>query len=222
VLHPCHKLAYFEAAGWDQHWINTAKDLVREQFESKYAMLPATKDKHHGNVESGALHSKSPVSCIYHLLYLNSDSSTRFKVLKTSLIIYRLSLPSRGVPSLMNLCCTSAPTQKMFKMQFNGGMRNGRPIHAFTTWHSTISQFQVCDLPQLHCIVIDYLIFVKQLLLMSSASPVVGDLSFLIHEADCPLPQHMPFCALVLGACWDWFAMRMLRQLLDWMKLMHR
>jgi hypothetical protein len=150
---------------------------------------------------------------------LNSDSLTRFKVIKTSLIIYHLSLPSRGVPSLMNLHCTSAPTRKMFKMQFNGGMRNGRPIHAFTAWHLTISQFQVCDLPRSCCIVIDYLIFVKQLLLMSSASSVMGDLSFLIHEADCPLPQHMPFCALVLGASWDWFGTRMLRQLLNWMKL---
>jgi hypothetical protein len=33
VLHPRHKLAYFKAAGWDQDWINTAKDLVRDQFE---------------------------------------------------------------------------------------------------------------------------------------------------------------------------------------------
>jgi len=166
-------------------------------------MLPATKDIHHRNVESGASHSKLPVSCICHLLYLNSDSSTRFKVLKTSLIIYCLSLPSRGVPSSMNLHCTSAPTWKMFKMQFNGGMRNRRPIHAFTTWRSTISQFQVCDLPWSHCIVIGYLIFVKQLLLMLSTSLVVGDLSFLIHKANCLLPQHVPFCALVLGACWE-------------------
>jgi len=222
VLHPHHKLAYFEAAGWDQHWIDMAKDLVQEQFESQYAMLPATEDECHGNLESGASHLKSPVSCICHLLYLHSDSLTRFKVLKTSLIIPHLLLPSRGVPSSMNLHCTSAPTQKMFKMQFNGGMRNGRPIHAFTAWCLTISQFQVCDLPWLDCIVVDYLIFVKQLLLMLSASSVVGNLSFLIHKADCPLPQYMPFCALVLGACLDWFGTRMLRWLLNWMKLICR
>jgi hypothetical protein len=42
VLHPRHKLAYFEAAGWDQAWIDTAKDLVRKQFELQYTALPTT------------------------------------------------------------------------------------------------------------------------------------------------------------------------------------
>jgi hypothetical protein len=42
VLHPHHKLAYFEAAGWDQAWIDTARDLVREQFELQYTTLPTT------------------------------------------------------------------------------------------------------------------------------------------------------------------------------------
>jgi hypothetical protein len=43
----------------------------------------------------------------------------------------------------MNLHCILVPTHKMVKMQFNGGMRNARLIHAYTAWHSTISQFQV-------------------------------------------------------------------------------
>ena len=30
-------MAYFKAAGWDQDWINTAQDIVREQFESRYS-----------------------------------------------------------------------------------------------------------------------------------------------------------------------------------------
>lgn len=37
VFHSHHKLAYFKSAGWDQSWIDTAKGIVHEQFESRYA-----------------------------------------------------------------------------------------------------------------------------------------------------------------------------------------
>jgi hypothetical protein len=36
VLHPRYKLGYFKAAGWTQEWIDTAEDLVRNQFDLKY------------------------------------------------------------------------------------------------------------------------------------------------------------------------------------------
>ncbi|KAH9981720.1 hypothetical protein BJV74DRAFT_797816 [Russula compacta] len=42
VLYPCHKLTYFKNASWDQMWIDTAKNLVHDQFESRYASCTDT------------------------------------------------------------------------------------------------------------------------------------------------------------------------------------
>jgi hypothetical protein len=37
VLHPRHKLEYFKNAGWEEDWIKTAEELVRDEFERSYA-----------------------------------------------------------------------------------------------------------------------------------------------------------------------------------------
>ena len=37
VLHPCHKLKYFEKAGWEPDWITAAEEIVRAKFERSYA-----------------------------------------------------------------------------------------------------------------------------------------------------------------------------------------
>jgi hypothetical protein len=37
VLHPRHKLQYFERAGWQPDWIKTAEEIVRAKFEESYA-----------------------------------------------------------------------------------------------------------------------------------------------------------------------------------------
>jgi hypothetical protein len=39
VLHPRHKLQYFEQAGWEPNWIETAEEIVRAVFEESYAVL---------------------------------------------------------------------------------------------------------------------------------------------------------------------------------------
>ena len=39
VLHPSHKTTYFTLAGWDQDWIDTAKGIVRAEFDRAYADL---------------------------------------------------------------------------------------------------------------------------------------------------------------------------------------
>ena len=33
VLHPRHKLHYFKTAGWEDDWIETARGIVREEFD---------------------------------------------------------------------------------------------------------------------------------------------------------------------------------------------
>jgi hypothetical protein len=37
VLHPRHKLQYFKNIGWEDDWIQTAEDLVRDEFARSYA-----------------------------------------------------------------------------------------------------------------------------------------------------------------------------------------
>jgi len=36
VLHPQHKLEYFEKAGWEKAWVKRAEEIVRTEFERSY------------------------------------------------------------------------------------------------------------------------------------------------------------------------------------------
>jgi len=45
VLHPKHKLKYFEKQGWDKAWITTAEEIVREEFRNNYAAYAIYKQK---------------------------------------------------------------------------------------------------------------------------------------------------------------------------------
>jgi len=45
VLHPQHKLSYFnKAAQWEDDWIKTAEQLVREEFERSYLSVDVDSD----------------------------------------------------------------------------------------------------------------------------------------------------------------------------------
>ncbi|TFY73210.1 hypothetical protein EWM64_g10802 [Hericium alpestre] len=44
VLHPCHKLEYFKNANWETDWINTACDLVQDEYKRSYASLEVPAD----------------------------------------------------------------------------------------------------------------------------------------------------------------------------------
>ena len=39
VLHPRHKLQYFEKAGWEESWIKTSHDIVRTEFDETYTFM---------------------------------------------------------------------------------------------------------------------------------------------------------------------------------------
>jgi hypothetical protein len=39
VLHPHHKLQYFEKAGWEDSWIKTSREIVRTEFDQTYAFM---------------------------------------------------------------------------------------------------------------------------------------------------------------------------------------
>ncbi|KIK82193.1 hypothetical protein PAXRUDRAFT_128194, partial [Paxillus rubicundulus Ve08.2h10] len=45
VLHPHHKLQYFQQANWEQDWINTAEELVREEYEHTYKSVADDSDR---------------------------------------------------------------------------------------------------------------------------------------------------------------------------------
>lgn len=50
VLHPRHKLRYFESARWPTDWINTAQGILREEFERSYAR-PSSSDEDSDEVD---------------------------------------------------------------------------------------------------------------------------------------------------------------------------
>lgn len=45
VLHPRHKLKYFESAEWDDEWIDMARQIVRDEFDRTYAFMDIAVDE---------------------------------------------------------------------------------------------------------------------------------------------------------------------------------
>lgn len=39
VLHPRHKLEYFKSAGWEDAWIKSAREIVRDKYDRSYAFM---------------------------------------------------------------------------------------------------------------------------------------------------------------------------------------
>ena len=44
VLHPRHKLSYFKTTRWEDEWITTAEQLVRDEFTNSYMNTEADSD----------------------------------------------------------------------------------------------------------------------------------------------------------------------------------
>jgi DNA-dependent RNA polymerase auxiliary subunit epsilon len=90
VLHPRHKLHYFKTAGWENTWIETARTIVREEFDRTYAFM---------DVESET--KKVRRHRIYHLNLLTPVSSRRLQYLRIYLMI---------CPRYRPLCLRSSET----------------------------------------------------------------------------------------------------------------
>ena len=71
VLHPKHKLKYFEKQDWDKNWIKTAEDIVWEEFKRHYEeYIP------HKQPAKTSQSSKKKVSkYIIFILFFDSKSS---------------------------------------------------------------------------------------------------------------------------------------------------
>ncbi|OJT07830.1 hypothetical protein TRAPUB_1276 [Trametes pubescens] len=54
MLHPRHKLLYFKKMKWKEEWISNAREILRTEYEKRYAnCLPRAKQTHPGSDESG-------------------------------------------------------------------------------------------------------------------------------------------------------------------------
>ena len=52
VFHPCHKLEYFKKHNWEELWIQTAHEIVREEFNRSYAAMDIGVDEGSMQVDS--------------------------------------------------------------------------------------------------------------------------------------------------------------------------
>jgi hypothetical protein len=103
VLHPRHKLAYFETTGWSEEWIETAKSLVRERFDMKYASH-VTAERGGEERESGEnLSVQKSVRYPLSIAVNHKLQPFELRVLKTYSIIFPFLPRYPGpLPSLMN------------------------------------------------------------------------------------------------------------------------
>ncbi|KAF6744539.1 hypothetical protein DFP72DRAFT_825542 [Ephemerocybe angulata] len=44
ILHPRYKLRYFRDRRWEEEWIETAEDILRDEYECSYSSLPVDDD----------------------------------------------------------------------------------------------------------------------------------------------------------------------------------
>ena len=119
VLHPRHKLHYFKTAGWEDEWINTARNIVREEFDRTYAFMDF----------DGEVVSKNEVrEClkffIVYLLLLNvTVTSPRHRPIYSTICQhYQLQFHQN---SATNLIGTSVPIPNKSQMSASGGMKGG-------------------------------------------------------------------------------------------------
>ena len=80
VLHPAHKLKYFSKQDWDKEWIDTAEEIVREEFKRNNAAYVVNK----GGKASCPLTKKVSYSSLIQIININFSvffSSTRLIVM---------------------------------------------------------------------------------------------------------------------------------------------
>ena len=87
VLHPRHKLAYFAHAGWEPDWVNTARELVEQEYECNYENLDVDESQ---EVAVGGEQSKTSKVCLYHRFHTVSWKYTRLCRQSASIDLMRL------------------------------------------------------------------------------------------------------------------------------------
>lgn len=77
VFHPDYKLQYFRSANWPSDWVNTAEEIVREEFKQAYANITIN---HLSNHQKVCLH------CLSFILYIVSYMTGREEAMKAQRI----------------------------------------------------------------------------------------------------------------------------------------
>ena len=138
VLHPRHKLQYFEKAGWEESWIKTSREIVRTEFDQTYAFM---------DVEEQSNAPPPPSVCIIYfiplLLMLRLLFFSVLLLLTTFLMICQHFPPLLNPIFAINSIIISAPTPSMLPIQSLGGTGNASFILVSIAWHWITSLFQV-------------------------------------------------------------------------------
>jgi len=72
VLHPCHKLEYFKRNGWDEVLIETARDIVQDEFDRSYCSMDIEGDRSTANTTQTL--SNIAVGCYFTNPYFFSNN----------------------------------------------------------------------------------------------------------------------------------------------------
>ena len=131
VLHPRHKLQYFKTAGWEEEWIEAAKEIVRVEFDRTYAFMDV-------DVPSEGL--DMVCFCIFHhqtLIYGFGRTPHPRLSRRTCLMIYPPSLRRPQLSSEANWTVISAQIRNTSLTSSHGGMKGEPSILASIGWHST-------------------------------------------------------------------------------------
>ena len=81
VLHPRHKLEYFKKRDWEAVWIDTAQQIVREEFDRSYSSLDVAGDGADMQVDTDLVVSHLSLLvlvCVDFLLKVLSESTNIF------------------------------------------------------------------------------------------------------------------------------------------------
>jgi len=130
VLHPRHKLHYFKKAGWQEDWIETARDIVRAEFDHTYAFMDVDVD----DPDSEPLQSTVRIFLHTSKCLANFSFSVRRPHSKTSSMSCQHFLPPQNPTFVMSWIVISAPIPSMSPMLLLGGTRSGLCILASIVW----------------------------------------------------------------------------------------
>jgi hypothetical protein len=142
VLHPHHKLNYFKNVKWEDDWIETARQLVRDEFDLSYN-LPSTSQESGLSTTQVCITHLCALSCLTIFFFACRLLPTHQKVITFSTTWLRL-LPPSPWTFVTSLITTSALTLSMLSMQFIGGAIAGQNILTCQEWPLIILSSLIC------------------------------------------------------------------------------
>jgi hypothetical protein len=129
VLHPRHKLQYFKNAGWEEEWVETARNIVRDEFDRTYAFMDY--DEEVVLMERVREQFKIEYLSSSRLALPNTRSPRCHPTYSMIYLHYQLLLLQSFVTSLTD---TLLLILSKLSTSASGGMKGGWRIHVFIVW----------------------------------------------------------------------------------------